>query len=127
MTGRDSLMRPTRSLEGPLPIRDVQRIHAELPGVVFTCDLLVEQRLAGARPGNAEPRHTVDCVDGQAEAVGLVANGQLQRRIDVALLLVAAHVNVVVMRPVLGEPVYLPGVGVDIEDNRLLWGGNAPA
>src|SRR5260370_17615870 len=114
MTGRDSLMRPTRSLEGPLPIRDVQRIHAELPGVVFTCDLLVEQRLAGARPGNAEPRHTVDCVDGQAEAVGLVANGQLQRRIVVALLLVASPVILVLMRPVGGEPWYPPPVAAQL-------------
>src|SRR5580700_747014 len=120
MTGRDSLMRPTRSLERPLPIRDVRRIHAELPCVVFTCDLLVEQRLAGARPGNAEPRHTVDCVDGEAEAVGLIANRQFQRRVDVALLLIAAHVYVVLVRPVVSEPVDEPWVSVEIVDNRLV-------
>src|SRR5262249_23431509 len=100
MTGRASLMRPVRSLERPLPIPNLRRIHAELVGVIFTCDLLVQQGLASARPGDAETRHAVDRVDGQAEAVGLVADGQLQRRIDVALLLVAAHVNVVLMRTV---------------------------
>jgi hypothetical protein len=79
-------MRPIRSLERPLPIRDLWRIYAELPGVIFTRDLLVEQDLASARSDDAETRHAVDRVDGQSEAVGLVANGQLQRRIDVALL-----------------------------------------
>ena len=35
-------MRPVRSLERPLPICDVRRIYAELVGVIFTRDLLVE-------------------------------------------------------------------------------------
>jgi len=96
-------MRPSRSLERPLPICDVQCIHAELVGVVFTRDLLVEQGLASARPGDAETRHPINRVDSKAEAVGLVSNSELQRRVDVALLLVAAHVNVVLMRPVVGE------------------------
>jgi len=96
-------MRPLRSLERPLPICDVRCIHAELVGVVFTRDLLVEQGLASARPGDAETRHPINRVDSQAEAVGLVSNSELQRRVDVALLLVAAHVNVVLMRPVVGE------------------------
>src|SRR6516165_10630316 len=105
---------PVRSLERPLPIRDLRRIYAELVGVILTCDLLVEQGLASARPGHAETRHAVDRVYSQAESIGLVLNGELQRCVDVALLLVAAHVNVVLMRPVVGEPVDQPGVGVEV-------------
>src|SRR6516225_2262763 len=115
-------MRPVRSLERPLPIYDVRRIYAEPVGVIFTRDLLVEQGLASARPGDAETRHAVDRVDSQAKAVGLVLNGELQRRVDVALLLVAPYVNVVLMRPVVGEPVDQPGVGVEIKDDRPIRG-----
>src|ERR1700758_2583087 len=97
-------------LERPLPIADFRRIHAELPGVMLTCDLLVEQGLASARSGDVETRYAVDRVDGEAEAVGLITNGQLQRRVDVALLLIAAHVNVVLMRPMVSEPVDQPRV-----------------
>ena len=46
--------------------------------MVLAGDLLVEQRLTGTRTLNPEPRYAVDRVDGEAEAVGLVANGQLQ-------------------------------------------------
>ena len=81
-------------LKRPLPVRDFRRIHPELPGVVLTGDLLVEQGLASARSGDVETRHAVDRVNGEAEAVGLIANGQFQRRVDVALLLIAAHVYV---------------------------------
>jgi len=68
-------------------------------GVVFAGDLLVAQRLANTGSRNAETGHPVDSVKGQAEAVGLVANGQLQRCVDVALLLVASHVDVALARP----------------------------
>src|SRR5271165_3453812 len=107
------------SLERPLPVRDFRRIHPELPGVVLTCDLLVEQGLASARSGDAETRHAVDRVNGQREAVGLVTNSQLQRRVDVALFLVAAHVNAVLIRPAVGEPVDQPGVGMEVETTGL--------
>src|SRR5208283_5890063 len=109
-------MRAVRSLEWPLPICDVRRILAELPGMIFTGDLLIEQGLARARTGDAEARHAVDRVNGQGEAVGLVTNSQLQRRVDVALFLVAAHVNAVLIRPAVGEPVDQPGVGMEVED-----------
>src|SRR5690349_19836101 len=102
MTASASLIRPVRSLERPLPIGNLRRIHAELPGVVLTCDLLVEQGLASARSGDVETWHAVDRVDCEAEAVGLIANRQLQRRIDIALLLIAAYVYMVLMRPVIG-------------------------
>ena len=50
-------------------------------------------------PGRGRPttkaRHTINRIDRQAEAVDLILNGQFQRRVDVALLLVAADVDIV--------------------------------
>ena len=90
--------------------------------MIPACDLLIEQGFASARPGDTEPRHAVDRVDRQAEPVGLVADRQLQRRVDVPLLLVAAHVDVVLAGPAVGQPVDQPGVGVEVEDHRLVRG-----
>ena len=50
--------------ERPLPIGDLQRIYAELVGMVLAGNLLVEQALASARSSDAETRHAVDCVNG---------------------------------------------------------------
>ena len=66
--------------------------------------------------------HAVDDVDGQVEAVDLVVDRQLQRRVDVALLLVAADVQVVVVRAAVGQPVDQPGIAVEVEDDRLVVG-----
>ena len=67
-----------------------------------TGDLLVQQGLSHAGPRLTETGYPVDGVNGQAKAVGLVADGQLQRRIDVSLLFVAAHMNVVLAGPAVG-------------------------
>jgi hypothetical protein len=92
-------------LEWPFPIRDLGTIHAEFVGVLFTRDLLVDEVLANAGAGDAETRHPVNRIDGQAEAIGLIPDGQLQRRVDVALFLVAAHMDVVLTWPAVGEAV----------------------
>ena len=64
--------------------------------------------------------HAVDDVDGEVEAVDLVEDGELERRVDVALLLVAAHVDVVVVLAAVGELVDERGVGVEVEDDGLV-------
>jgi hypothetical protein len=45
-----------RALKRPLPIYDVRPIRSELPGMVLTSDLLIQQRLASARPGATRNR-----------------------------------------------------------------------
>ncbi len=62
----------------------------------------------------------VDDIDGQVEAVDLVSHGQFKRGVDVAVLLVAPHVEVPVVRAPVGEPVDQPGIAVEIEDYRLV-------
>src|SRR5215831_3814122 len=90
-------------LKWPLPICDVGTIHAELVGVLFTRDLLVDEGLANAGAGYTESGHPVDGIDGQAEAVGLIADGKLQRCVDISLFLVAAHVDIALTGPAVGE------------------------
>ena len=68
----------------------------------------------------AQARHPVDDVDHQVEAVHLVQDRELQRRVDVALLLVAAHVQVVVVVEAVGELVDQPRIAVEVEDDRLV-------
>jgi len=56
-------------------------------------DLLVEQGLANTGTDDSETRHAIDGVNGQAEAISLVPDGQFQGRINIAFFLVSAHVD----------------------------------
>jgi hypothetical protein len=62
-------------------------INSDIPGVVWAGDLLVEQGLAQAGAGGTDPGDPVDGVDGQTEAVDLVADSEFPPRIDVSFLL----------------------------------------
>jgi hypothetical protein len=63
-------------------------------------------------------RHAVDSIDSQTESISLVANGKLERRVDVALLLVTANVEVAATRTLVCQAVHHPGVTVEVEDDR---------
>ena len=67
----------------------------------------------------AQARHAIDRVDRHVEAVGLIADRQLQRGIDAAELLVAAHVEIRVIGAPIGELVNQPRIAVEVEDDRL--------
>ena len=90
-----------------------------LVGVGPASDLLVAEFLPGVAPDPLQPGDAVDGVDGQAEAIGLVVDGQLHRRVDVAFLLVSAHVQRLVLAGV-GQAVNQPGISVEVEDDRLV-------
>jgi len=101
-------------LKRPLPIRDVGSIDAELVGVLFTRDLLVEEGLANTGACDTETGHPVNRIDGQAKAIGLVTDSEFQRRVDVALFLVATHMDVVLTWPAVGDAVDEPRVSVEV-------------
>src|SRR6266542_7066016 len=109
-------------LKWPLPVGVLGPIQAELISILFASDLLVHQRLANAGAFDAETGHPINGVDGEAKAISLIADGQLQRRVDVALLLITAHVDVVLSWPAVGEAVYQPRVAVKVEDHWLVRG-----
>src|SRR4030095_9321467 len=96
------------------------RVYAELVSVLLTRDSLVDEGLAHLGTGDTEPGHPVDGIYGQTEAVSVVANGKLQRGVDVTLLLVTAHVDIVLAGPAVSETVDQPRVTVKVKHHRLV-------
>src|ERR1043166_8624324 len=106
--------------EWPFPAIDVGAIDAEPVGMRFAGDLLIEQGLANICAGDMETRYPVNGINGQAEAVGLITDRQFQRRVDVSLLFVAAHVKVVLARSTVDEAMDEPRVGMKVEHHWLI-------
>jgi hypothetical protein len=102
----------------PSPIRKLLHVHPGLVHMILSPDTHLEQLLP--RPSATVAQlvlHVVDSQDSEREAVGLIADGQLERGVDVALLLVAADVQQLLARAVVGQAVHEPGVGVEGEDD----------
>ena len=72
------------------------------------------------RTGSLQPGTAIDDIGRQVESVDLIADCKLQRRIDVALFLVAPHVDVrmIVRRWV--SFVDERGISVEVEDDGLI-------
>ena len=62
----------------------------------------------------------VNRVDRETEPVRLVVDCQLHRRVDVAFLLVTAHMQVAVVCAAIGETVNQPGIAMEVKDDRLV-------
>jgi len=108
------------SLKRPSPVDDFGLVDAVLVGVVATVELLVQQRLARMRAAHLQRRDTVDRVDRQRKPIHLVLNGESIGVLMLPLLLVAAHMQVVVIGAAIGQPVNQPRRGVEVEDDRLV-------
>ena len=70
----------------------------------------------------AQARNTVDDVDCQIEAIDLIENREFERSVDVALLLIPAHMNVFMIRAAISKLVDERSIGVEVEDHRLVGG-----
>src|SRR5262249_30207645 len=103
---------------GPAPRVGARQVDAVLVRLPAARVLEVAQPDLHVRAGDEQAGHAVDRVDREAVAVDLVLDRELEGRVDVALLLVAAHVEVRVVRAPVGEPVDQPGVAVEVEDDR---------
>ena len=66
-------------------------------GVIDAVDDLILQPFLDVCTDGAQARNPVDDIDRQVEAIDLIVNGKLQRCVDVALFLVAADVDVLVV------------------------------
>ena len=108
------------TLEWPFPAIDVGAIDAELIGMFFAGDLLIEQGLANICTSDIETRYPVNGINRQAEAVGLITDREFQRRVDVSLLFVAAHVKVVLARSTVDEAMDEPRVSMKVEHYWLI-------
>ena len=93
-----------------------------LAGVGPGLGALVLHQLADVAGPRSQARDPVDHVDHQVEAVQVVEHHHVERRGGRALFLVAAHVQVVVVGPPVGQAVDQPRVAVVGEDDRLVRG-----
>lgn len=102
------------------------RIHPRAIRKILPLNLLILKILPRARALVPERLallgDLINRQDRDAEAVGLVADGELERRVDVALLLVAADVHEVLAWATIGQTVDEPGVGVEVEDDGFVVG-----
>lgn len=95
-----------------------------LIGIVLALDLHVAELFLGVGTGYLERGYPVDHIDGEAEPVDLILDGQFQRSVDVPFLLVATHVHVPVIRPAVGQAMDQPRVTMECEDDGLVDGEN---
>ena len=104
--------------DGHVQSADLRGVLALEPRVRAGLDPLVHHQLAHVAGPRAEARDAVDDVDHEVVAVEVVEHDHVERRRGGALLLVAADVQVGVVRPAVGEPVDQPRVAVVGEDDR---------
>src|SRR2546429_3112058 len=106
----------------PRPVADVGKVFAVARDVLRVLEEPVAQQLLHVGHPRAEPRHALDDVAGEVEAVEVVQDHHVERRGGRAFLLVTAHVEVVVIGPPVGQPVDQPRVAVEGEDHRAIAG-----
>src|SRR6185437_4204037 len=70
----------------------------------------------------ANSSDAIDNINCQSEAVDLVSNCEFERRVDVALLFITAHVDIGVIRASISEFMNQPWIAVEIEDHGLVLG-----
>ena len=107
-------------LVGPLPIADLRQVLAKLPDVLLMFDQLVAQELFEMSTNALQPRNPIDDIARQMEAIQVVQYRHIKRRSGRSLFLVAANVEIVVIRSPIGEAVDQPRVPVIGEDDRLI-------
>nr|POE99400.1 hypothetical protein CFP56_52792 [Quercus suber] len=107
----------------PSPVGEAFGIHTRLIRVIHALGALVEQFLsyAGATVTQDVPE-IINRENRQRESITLVPDGEFERRIDVALLLVSPHVHEPLTLTVVGQAMHEPRVRVEVEHHRLVVG-----
>ncbi len=109
-------------LPRPFPVANFFFVDAFGVSVVDALDDLVLQPFLDVRADGAQARNAIDDVDRQIEAIDLIEDREFERSVDVALFLVSAHMDVVMIRAPVGELVNQRGIGMEVEDDRLVGG-----
>src|SRR5580692_3026837 len=65
-------------------------------------------------------RNAVDNVNRKIKAIDLIQDGEFKRRIDIALFLISPYMDVVVILAAVAEFVDERGIGVEVENDRLI-------
>src|SRR5208337_3892998 len=106
----------------PGPPIHLRLVYAVLVCVGLAFELQGAQLFLRVSAGYAQGRHPIDHVHRNGEAINLVPNGQVEWSVDIAVLLVAADVQVLVIGAPVSEPVNQPRIPVKVEDDRFVLG-----
>lgn len=108
------------SLGRPSPVPDFRFVDAVLVSVADVFADLIFHLFLDVRSRYLQFRNAIDSVDYQAETVHLVADREFERGIDIPLLLVAADMEIIVVRAPVRQLVNQPGVSMEIENDRFV-------
>src|SRR5450755_1879220 len=106
----------------PLPMHNFGFVNTVLIGIAAAFDLLISEVLLRMRARRFQARNSVNHVHGDAETVDLILNSQFQRGVDIASFLVAANVQIVMIRPPVCQAVNEPRIGMEVKDDWLVHG-----
>ena len=106
----------------PLPVGKFGLVDTILVGVVSAFDLHIFELGFGMCTSALKLWNSVDDIHGNCEAVNLVIDCQLQRRVDVAFFLIAAHVKIGVIGASVSESMDQPRIAVEVEHHRFIPG-----
>lgn len=104
----------------PDPVRRLRFVDSELVSVVAAFNLLVEESLLGVAANLLQPGHAIYDVHCQTETISVVIDREFQRSVNVALFLVAADVNVVMIRAPVGEAMDELWIAMEVEHHGLV-------
>jgi hypothetical protein len=92
-----------------------------LVGIAATGNVCVAELLFGVPAYGLQSRDAVNRIDSQTEAIDLVVDSQLHRRVDVAFLFVSTHMEILVLAGIC-EAMDQPGIPVEIENDLFVAG-----
>src|SRR5689334_16018378 len=104
----------------PHPATDFRHVLPMLADVLLMLDEFVADRLFSVRGPGAQRRYTIDDIVHEMETIQIVPYTHVKRRRRCAFFLVATHVNIVVVRPPVSQPVNEPGIAMKREDDRFV-------
>src|SRR5271163_2856758 len=100
-------------LVGPFPVRYFRIVCSVLVSVVAALDLNILEFGPRVCTSYFEFRHSVDYVHSDGEAIDLIIDCQLQRSVDIALLLVSTHMQVGMVVSVVRQAMNQPWIAVE--------------
>ena len=106
----------------PGPAIDLRLVDAIFVGVGLAFELHHAQLFFCVSAGCTQGGHAIDCVHSDGEAINLVPDSQVERRVDVAFFFVAADMQILMVGAAVREPVDEPRITVKIEDDRFVGG-----
>ncbi len=108
--------------ERPGPVADVRVVVAVRARVRASFEASVLHCLPEVGGVCGEPRHAIDDVDDQMEAIEIVEHDHVERRRRRPFFLVSAHVEVAMVRAPIREAMYEPRIAVVREDDGPVFG-----